>query len=197
MLGILAVVAGRPPVPAKITDAQEIGIVVDTAHPIGAISPLIYGMASPSPEHFRQFRVPLARWGGNPNTRYNWEQGNSWNAARDWKFANGNYGITNHSPSGSADSAIRAARTRGAQFLLTLPTMGWVARDSDPRHASQNAPSSGGAPIAPGSEAIAGYDPTKTENRFPSAPCRANHVRLPILPISKTRRCIRMSGWRI
>lgn len=134
--------------------------MVDAAHPIGPISPLIYGMASPPPEHFRQLRVRLARWGGNPNTRYNWERGNSWNSARDWKFANGNYGISNSSPSGSADSAIRAARTQGSQFLLTIPTMGWVARDSNNRHASLNVPPSGGVPIAPGSEAIAGYDPT-------------------------------------
>ncbi len=134
------------------------------AQPIGAINPMIYGMAPPSPEHFRQLRVPLSRWGGNPNTRYNWERGNCWNAARDWKFANVNYassGPPDNLPSGCADNHVRTALSYKAQVLLTIPTMGWVARDSDNRHASVGVPAQGGPPIAPGSEAIAGYDPAQ------------------------------------
>ena len=165
LLAVLALTAGRPARQLNIKADQELEIVVDTTHPLGAISPLIYGMASPSAEHYKQLRVPVARWGGNPSTRYNWEQGNSWNAARDWKFANGNYGIANNQPSGCADNNIRLARANGAEFLLTIPTMGWVARDSNPRHASLNVPLRGEPPIAPGSEAIAGYDPAQNRRQ--------------------------------
>ena len=165
LLAVLALTAGKPSAPVNVSADQEVGIVVDTAHPIGRISPLIYGMASPSAEHYKQLRVPLARWGGNPATRYNWERGNSWNSARDWKFTNGNYGILSNQPSGSADNNVRIARANGAQFLLTLPTMGWVARDSDNRHNSIHVPPRGGPPISPDSEAIAGYDPAQNRRK--------------------------------
>lgn len=163
LISIAAGLAGRPAGQTKRSRSGLITIVVDGAHPIGPISPLIYGMAMPSPEHLEQLRVPLSRWGGNQNTRYNWELGNAWNAARDWRFANVNYVGPGHEhalPSGTADKSIVAARSHGAQTLLTIPTMGWVARDNNSNHASQNVPSAGGMPLAPASEAIAGYDPT-------------------------------------
>ena len=170
LLGVAAGLAGKPAGQAKSSrsDSELITIVVKDAHPIGPISPLIYGMAMPSPEHIKQAGVPLVRWGGNQNTRYNWELGNAWNAARDWRFANVNYvgpGRAQALPSGAADSGIAAARSQGAQFFLTVPTMGWVARDNDTSHASQSVPAAGGMPVSPGSEAIAGYDPAANRQR--------------------------------
>ncbi len=141
----------------------SITIEIDADHPIGTIHPMIYGMAMPTPDHFRALRVGLARWGGNPNTRYNWERGNCWNAARDWRFANVNYVGSDPAkarPSGTADLFIQSAHAEGAACLLTIPTMGWVASDHNSRHASVNVPPSGGMPLKPGSEAIPGYDPT-------------------------------------
>ena len=78
--------AGRAPrvsVPYTIT--------VDTSLDRHAIIPLIYGMAGAGQEYLKDLRLGANRWGGNPNSRYNWERGNCWNAARDWEFRNTNY----------------------------------------------------------------------------------------------------------
>jgi len=140
--------------------------VIHADRPTGAISPYIYGMAQPSPQHFAQLRLKLWRWGGNPASRYNWEKGNCWNAAADWEFRNGNYdnrAPADRLPSGVADKAIAAGKAAGSDVLVTIPTLGWVARDDNNSTASVGVPPAGGPPLAPGSEAIAGYDPA--ENR--------------------------------
>lgn len=90
-------------------------IHIDTDHPIGPISPRIYGMALTTDVHYRELEVPVTRWGGNPNSRYNWEKGNCWNAARDWRFANVNYGNTATDlkrPSGVADQFVANVHQR-------------------------------------------------------------------------------------
>ena len=152
----------------KKTPAGPIALSVNTAQPLGAINPNIYGMASSTPEMIRQLHLTLWRWGGNPNTRYNWEKGNCWNAARDWYFRNGN-GSSNapadRQPSGVADRAIANGKSAGADALITIPTVGWVARDDNNGNEGVNVPKQGGPPVAPGSEAIAGYDPTENRNR--------------------------------
>ena len=145
-------------------DDAPIRISVETGTRLGTISPLIYGMAQASERHFVELRLPLTRWGGNPATRYNWEKGNCWNAAGDWEFRNGNYNSTlpeQKKPSGCADDAISRVRAHGAQMILTIPTMGWVARDDNTENRSEGVPAKGGDPISPASEAIFGYDPAQ------------------------------------
>ncbi|MCS6775577.1 MAG: glycoside hydrolase family 44 protein [Chloroherpetonaceae bacterium] len=154
--------------PQQRSAGGPIRVIVHPGQRIGPISPYIYGMATPTAEHFRELRLKLWRWGGNPNTRYNWEKGNCWNAARDWYFRNGNYGNTSpqdRQPSGVADKAIAAGRAAGADAYITVPTMGWVARDDNNATASVGVPDQSGPPVAPGSEAIAGYDPTENRRR--------------------------------
>ena len=97
------------------------------------ISPLIYGVAAAQPEDLAALRPALHRWGGNPASRYNWELGNAWNSARDWEFRNGTFGndaAEHRRPSGVADQFVRQARAAGAEPLLTVPALGWVARDT-------------------------------------------------------------------
>lgn len=128
-----------------------------SGHPI---SPLIYGVASGDPTLIRTLGATVARWGGNTSTRYNWFNGHAWNAARDWEFRNANYG----QPSGSAaDSFIGSALGAGAAPLMTVPMIGWVARDDNNQTRSVGVPADGGAPIRSGSDAIAGYDPTQNQ----------------------------------
>lgn len=143
-------------------------VTIDTQQDRHPISPYIYGMASASADHIRDCGVTLNRWGGNPNTRYNWELGNAWNAARDWGFRNGNYGITDaerRKPAGALDSFIAASRAKGVTCLITIPTIGWVARDTNNFTRSLGVPSSGGLPLFPGSQAIARYDPSANQAR--------------------------------
>jgi hypothetical protein len=144
-----------------------VGASIDAGSPVRPISPLIYGLA----EQEDGLRPGLVRWGGNNASRYNWELGNAWNAAADWEFRNGNYGATSaadRAPSGVADQAIAAARQAGIPFLLTIPALGWVARDDDNATRALDVPWAGGPasePAADGGQgeqgAIAGYDPSR------------------------------------
>ena len=135
------------------------GSVVVTVDASGAgrpISPLVYGVAGADAPTLRQLGATLDRWGGNPSSRYNWANGHAWNAARDWDFRNGNY---TGRPGSAADDFVTSALGAGAIPLVTIPTLGWVARDDDNQTRSIRVPASGGPPTRPGSNAIAGYDP--------------------------------------
>jgi len=143
-------------------------ITIDTSRDVHPISPLIYGMADAKPTMVRELRLGSNRWGGNPSSRYNWEKGNCWNAARDWQFRNGHYGHTSQEdrqPSGVADQFIAANRAAGAETVLTIPTLGYVAKNANNNVRSIGVPKAGGLPITPGSEAIPGYDPSENQRR--------------------------------
>jgi hypothetical protein len=170
--------AGKIEVPVYITNITFHGkpiqqsdacdITIDDSLDVHPISPLIYGMASASSEYIKDLKLGINRWGGNPSSRYNWEKGNCWNAARDWEFRNGNYGCTSaadRQPSGVADAFIQKNIDSGAETLLTIPTLGWVAKDDNNNSRSINVPSKSGPPVSPGSDAIAGYDPKHNQER--------------------------------
>ena len=147
---------------------ETVQIVVDTAQTLHPISPEIYGMSSPSEQHLKELRLKLWRWGGNPSTRYNWEGGNFWNAAHDWEYRNGNYNATSPEdrlPSGNADKAIALGNRSGASAYLTIPTMGWVAKDDNNATLSVGVPAQGSDPVSPGSEAVSSYNPAENRRR--------------------------------
>jgi hypothetical protein len=83
------------------------------------ISPLIYGIAF-GDKDWPALGATARRWGGNPNTRYNWENGCG-NAASDWFFENRCGG---HYADFLAESAAHQAVN-----AMTIPTIGWVAKD--------------------------------------------------------------------
>jgi hypothetical protein len=141
-------------------DPAAAQVTVDANAGGSTISPYIYGVASGDPAVIRALGATVARWGGNQSSRYNWVNGHAWNAARDWEFRNGNYG----QPSGSAaDNFIGYALGAGAAPLMTVPMIGWVARDDNNQTRSVGVPADGGAPIKAGSDVIAGYDPTQNQ----------------------------------
>ncbi len=90
------------------------------------ISPLIYGVAYASSSSVLQdLNAPLHRSGGNGTTTYNW-QINAWNHAADWYFES-----IADSPStagADGDSFIQESKDAGAQAMLTIPMIGWVAK---------------------------------------------------------------------
>ncbi len=150
---------------ARVT-AQALTLSIDAAQGQHPISPYIYGVGYASASWVADVRPRLNRWGGNQTTRYNWKLGNAFSAARDYDFYNGNYERTSAAdkePSGVADQFIAANKAAGAQTILTIPNIGWVARDDHSQ--STNVPDDGGPPISPGSDAIKGYDPTKNRQR--------------------------------
>ena len=149
---------------SELTDQQPAGGEVTVRPDLGAtgspISPLIYGVAAAGAEAVQALGATLDRAGGNPSSRFNWVIGHAWNTGRDWQFRNVNY---SGSPDATADDGVAAALSQGVTPLQTVPTIGWVARDDDNHTQSQHVPAEGGPPVRPGSDAIAGYDPT--ENR--------------------------------
>jgi hypothetical protein len=147
-----------PPVPTQAT--VPITVNVSTGkHPI---SPLIYGMAFAPPDDLSDLRLTVNRWGGNDKSRYDWVQGNADNAASDWNFANRTaWGNTPPEPSSAPDAFVRQNLTGGAATLLTVPTLGWVARDADNGHTSKNVPGQGGPSLNGSPDGpISGYDPS-------------------------------------
>jgi hypothetical protein len=162
--------------PSQVTltaAAQPLTVMIDAAQNQHAISPFIYGVAEAPADWITSVRPHVNRWGGNQTTRYNWKLGNAFNAASDYYFTNGNYGFTSVAdkrPSGVADQFIEANNAAGAASLITIPNIGWVARDDSSQ--SVNVPDSGGPPITPGGDAIAGYDPTKNR-KLTCVPSRA------------------------
>ncbi len=159
--------------------AQALELTIDVSKRGPTISPYIYGVNNaPNNGYLADLRPGLNRWGGENTSRYNWKLGNAFNAAQDYYFQNGNYGHTSpadRQPSGVADQFIQGNRDNGIETLLTIPNLGWVAKDDRPTSASINVPS-GGPPIKPGSDiSIAHgviYDPTENRRRT-SVPSRA------------------------
>ncbi len=90
------------------------------------ISPLIYGVAFASSSSVLQdLNAPLHRSGGNAETRYNWQL-NATSHAADWYFES-----IADSPStagADGDSFIQESKSGGAQAMLTIPIIGWVAK---------------------------------------------------------------------
>ncbi|HET9450545.1 MAG TPA: glycoside hydrolase family 44 protein, partial [Aggregicoccus sp.] len=77
--------------------------------------------------HQWELGATARRWGGNATSRYNWELGNAWNTANDWFFRNVNHtGVPGYSYTHYLDANL----TRGMKTALTLPMIGWVAKDT-------------------------------------------------------------------
>jgi hypothetical protein len=116
-------VAVGPPRPA--------GMSVDCTAPGHYISPLIYGIAfnalrERKDTHQWDMGATVRRWGGNPTSRYNWKL-NAWNTANDWYFRNTAPG---DDPKFTYEEFLMANRAHGVQSALTLPILGWVAKDT-------------------------------------------------------------------
>jgi hypothetical protein len=154
--------------PPATTDAT-VAVTVDAAADRHAISPLIYGVAVAGGSQLTKLGAGLNRWGGNPNTRYNWVV-NAWNHGRDWKFAN--YGTPGLPAGKVADDFVRSSQRGAAAALFTIPTIGWVAKDTNGTSRSIGVPAAGGIAIGGARGAIAGYDPTVNRRRT-SVPSRA------------------------
>jgi hypothetical protein len=112
-------------------------VKVDLTTTLHPISPYIYGIAGNKLAYMQSLRPRLTNWGGNPTSRYNWELGNAFNAGSDWEYRNTDYG---NPPGSVTDQFIEDARAVGADVRITLPTLGWVARDADSETCSFTGP---------------------------------------------------------
>lgn len=92
------------------------------------ISPYIYGFGSYLHEDREQegvweLRPTLYRWGGNTSSRFNYKL-DAWNAAGDWFFRNFKASKPN-----MIDRFMDENRRHGAASAITLPMLGWIAKD--------------------------------------------------------------------
>ena len=153
------------PTPTPVTLQAQ--VTVDLGKDRKAISPYIYGTSLAPADVVKDANISINRLGGNPYSRYNWTLGNARNAGSDWEYRNyardNEQGSDYKQPSGLADVFFRANKSAGADTVLTVPTLGYVAKNADSNTRSEGVPEEGGAPVSPGSEAIAGYDPSHNQ----------------------------------
>jgi hypothetical protein len=113
--------------PIALVRAQNpaITISVDANLNRHAINPFIYGVAFADTAVLNDLNVPSNRHGGNTTSRYNW-QVNADNRANDWYYESIAYSSSTAGEGG--DTFITNAKAANAEPLLTIPTLGWVAK---------------------------------------------------------------------
>jgi hypothetical protein len=118
--------AAEPPLQAQA--GRPAHFVLDCSASGRTINPLIYGTGGGDKSGYHWAMGPSAhRWGGNPSTRYNWQVGNAWNTGSDWFFRNVDY---NNDPTFNYDRELEGNLTHGIRTALTVPMIGWVAKDT-------------------------------------------------------------------
>src|SRR5262245_61185985 len=122
----------------------EVHVNVDKHH---TISPLIYGVADPTTgdeDLLKWLGVTLASWEGNARTRHNWKI-NASNAGSDYEFRNVNQGDS--TPGSASLGFLQRNDHLGAESILTIPIIGWVAKDGNENTQSVDVPEHGGPPV--------------------------------------------------
>ena len=140
----------------EVSEDSEVKVTIDIEGESRQISEQIYGVSvsGGARPYFSEVGVSVVRWGGNARTRFNWEI-NATNSGADWEFRNNPKG---DDVPGSAALIFHSRNiTAGAESLLSIPMIGWVARDDDPDSRSIDAPGDGQSSTA--------YDPTDNRER--------------------------------
>lgn len=112
---------------AALVSAQSSSVTVnvDVAAGRHAIDPRVYSLAFAAGTDLAALNVPLNRSGGNAETSHNW-QVNATNRGNDWYYESLDDGSA--TPGAAMDSFVSDTRTGGAQPMITIPTIGWVAK---------------------------------------------------------------------
>jgi len=141
LIGILAIACGRrnadrdaeARVEPKSTDSTPVRFSVDVQKQ-HTISPYIYGIngydrgpGTSTPDWPRG--VALNRFGGNRLTAYNWEN-NASNAGNDYNYQNDDFLGGGELPGEAVRVRIDGAARKGAGTIVTIPMIGYVARDA-------------------------------------------------------------------
>ena len=109
--------------------SSEGNVVVNVNTVSHRIDPNIYGINFADERFAREIGLPLNRWGGNATTRFNYLNNTS-NRASDWYFENIAGDDTGSSPNGnSADLFIEQNKRTGTSTIMTMPMIGWTAKD--------------------------------------------------------------------
>jgi Glycoside hydrolase family 44 len=153
--------------------SRPASISVDCAANRRIISPAIYGIAFNAlteESQKSQFTIGATsrRWGGDPTSRFNWEDGNAWNPGHNWYWRN--LSVLNKGNAWQTYFTNNAKAKMGS--ALTIPMLGWVAKDrtsysfpvSKVGRQQQTAPDQpdAGNGVASDGEKLVGPDPKQT-----------------------------------
>ncbi len=100
-------------------------VTVDVSANRRAIDPRVYGVAYASAAQLADLNAPLNRAGGNNSSRYNWLQ-NADNKDFDYFFQS--IGDVSAIAGERGDTIFSDSKGAGAQAMLTIPMVGWVAK---------------------------------------------------------------------
>lgn len=106
-------------------DGPSVVINIDAAANRHSINPNIYGVAFATTAQLSDLNSPLNRSGGNATSQYNW-QCNCDNRGSDWYFESLDDGSATAGKLN--DDFISDSKAAGAKAMLTIPTIGWVAK---------------------------------------------------------------------
>ncbi|WP_301002366.1 glycoside hydrolase family 44 protein [Capsulimonas corticalis] len=101
-------------------------VSIDAAANVHPISPYIYGINWGSPAQLLDMNSRTNRGGGNTMSTYNWKN-NASNHAADWFFES--LGGSSTVPGDGEDSFITSTKSANAEPMVTIPTLGWVAKE--------------------------------------------------------------------
>jgi len=110
---------------AALAQNPAVTIRVDANSSRHLISPNIYGVAYADTTILKDLNCPLNRYGGNNSSRYNWQL-NADNRGNDWYFES--IGDSSSIAGERGDTMIANTRSAGAEAMLTIPMIGWVAK---------------------------------------------------------------------
>ncbi|MBI4918119.1 MAG: glycoside hydrolase family 44 protein [Acidobacteria bacterium] len=117
-----------PPTPTPPpTPGVGPAIAVNATAGAHLISEDIYGMNYADEALAAELRLGVRRWGGNSTSRYNWTNDTT-NTGSDWYFEN----VPNEV--GAADRFVEQDRRTGARTIMTVPLVGWVAKQRPAGH---------------------------------------------------------------
>ena len=108
-----------------IAQGPTVTINIDVSANRRLINPNIYGVAFATAAQLADLNAPLNRSGGNATSQYNW-QCNCDNRGSDWYFESLDSGSS--VPGKLNDDFISTSKAGNAQPMLTIPTIGWVAK---------------------------------------------------------------------
>jgi len=121
---LLAIAAPWTSKAATALRHPAVTIAIDATADVHPINPRIYGVAFASSHDLKAVNAPLNRMGGNGMTTYNWSL-NAENLAADWYFES--YPQDGATPGEQADTFISDSKSGGAEPMITVPLIGWVA----------------------------------------------------------------------
>ncbi len=112
-------------IPLLFAQNPAITVNIDVNANRHPINPLIYGVNFGDATTLADLNAPLNRMGGNNTSRYNWQL-NADNKDQDWYFQS--IGDTSATPGERGDTFFSASKSAGAQPMITIPMLSWVAK---------------------------------------------------------------------